>query len=110
MPPYRLETSRSTNGDLLKVTFGESAENDEIVRYVAARIEEMKAGGALAGGKLLRINGPASLPVCMTITHALAHLYGALAWYDPKMGKYVVAVAHDPDRRVGDLIDFDADS
>ena len=105
MPPYMLELLKSKNGDLLKVRFGEPAQNDRIVRHVAARIDEMSEDGELAGGKLMRINGPASLPVCMAISHKLAHLYGALAWYDPKMGKYVVAITHDPDYRIGDLLD-----
>lgn len=105
MPPYMLEVSRSANGDVLRVRFGDPAGNDEIVRHVAARLDEMKAGGEFAGGKLLRIDGPASLPVCMAVSHELAHLYAALAWYDPKLRKHVVAISHDPDHRVGDLLD-----
>ena len=91
----------SLDGDLLKVGFGDPASNDAIVRYVADTLKDM----ALPGGPLLKINGPASLPVAVVIAHAVTHLYGAVAVWDPKLGKYVVSVSHNPAFSVGDLID-----
>lgn len=90
---------------ILRVKFGEQAENDQIVKDAEARLDEMVESGELSGGQLIKINGPASLPVAMVIAHALGHLYGAVACFDPKLSKYVVAIAHGGVYRVGDLVD-----
>lgn len=96
----KLETPE-TGYPLLRVGFGETAENNVLVREAAADIEEL----GLGGGPGLKVNGPASLPVAMTIAHAVAHLYGFVACFDPKLGKYVVAITHTPDRGLGDILD-----
>ncbi len=87
-------------GDVLKVGFGSPAENTEIVRDAVAAVKALN----LQGGKLLKINGPASLPVAVALTHEVGHLYGAIGVFDPKMAGYVVAISHDPEYQVGDLI------
>lgn len=92
-------------GSLLRVGFGEPAQNDQIVRDAVARLDEMVKDGTLAGGPVVRVNGPASLPVAMAIAHAIAHLYEVVACFDPKLAKYVVAVSHGTAYRPGDLID-----
>jgi CRISPR-associated protein Csx3 len=89
------------DGNLLKVGFGDPASNDAIVKEVAQSLKD----APLPGGPLLKINGPASLPVAVVIAHATVHLYGAVAIWDPKLGKYVVSVSHNPDFNIGDLID-----
>jgi CRISPR-associated protein Csx3 len=91
----------SLDGDVLRVGFGAQAPNDTIVKEVSVTLKDM----SLPGGPLLRINGPASLPVAVAITHAVAHLYGAVAVWDPKLSKYVVSVSHNPDYMVGELVD-----
>lgn len=90
---------------ILKVGFGSPAQNDQIVKDAKARLDEMVASGELAGGPVIKINGPASLPVAMALTHGLAHLYEVVAGFDPKLGKYVVATSHGSAHQVGDLID-----
>lgn len=90
---------------VLKVGFGQPAQNDQIVRDAEKRCDEMVANGELAGGDVIRVNGPASLPVAMVLCHKVAHLYGAVACFDPKLSKYVVAVSHNPSYTVGDLVD-----
>jgi len=50
------------------------------------------------------VTGPASLPVAFVMCHAVAHLYGAVACFDPKLLGYVVCVSHDPKYKVGDVI------
>jgi len=95
----------SLTGDILKVGFGDPAQNDAICRDAKARLEEMVAKGELPGGTVIKINGPASLPVAVVIAHAIAHLYETVAVFDPKLGKYVVSVAHSAQFKVGDLID-----
>jgi CRISPR-associated protein Csx3 len=92
-------------GNVLKVGFGSPAQNDQIVKDAEARLDEMIGTGELAGGEIIKVNGPASLPVAMVLTHKLAHRYGTVACFDPKIGKYVVAVTHNPTTKVGDLID-----
>jgi CRISPR-associated protein Csx3 len=95
----------SLEGDILHIGFGEPAQNDEIVRDAVARLAEMTAAGELAGGKIIKINGPASLPVAFVIAHTVTHLYEVVGVFDPKLGKYVVAVSHGSEYRPGDLID-----
>jgi len=92
-------------GNVLRVGFGDPAQNDAICRDAAARLDEMFAAGELKGGDVIRVNGPASLPVAMVLAHKLAHLYQAVACFDPKLSKYVVSIAHGDKFAVGDLID-----
>lgn len=100
MSAYRIEFE---NG-VLKIGFGDPAQNDDIVRTAAARIKSLIDEGTLAGGEIIRINGPASLPVGMVIAHKVGHLYQAVACFDPKLAQYVVAIAHGDKYQVGDLI------
>ncbi len=88
-------------GDVLKIGFGVPAQNDQIVKDAVAAVKEL----SLQGGKVIKLNGPASLPVAIAIAHEVGHLYGAVAAFDPKLAKYVVAISHDPSLKVGDLID-----
>lgn len=90
---------------ILKVGFGSPAQNDQIVKDAKARLDEMVAKGELTGGKVIKINGPASLPVAVAIAHAVNHLYETVAVFDPKLGKYVVSVSHGAEYAPGDLID-----
>ncbi|MGB5962489.1 MAG: CRISPR-associated protein Csx3 [Coleofasciculaceae cyanobacterium] len=101
MTTYNIELE----GDVLKVGFGEPAQNDQIVRDATARLEEMSKLGQLSGGPLLKINGPSSLPVACVLAHKVCHIYGAVGVFDPKLGKYVIAITHNPTYKVGDLID-----
>lgn len=87
-------------GEILKLSFGAPAQNDQIVRDAVAAVKAL----SLQGGKVIKLNGPASLPVAIAIAHEVGHLYGAVAAFDPKLGKYVVAISHDPSLKVGDLI------
>lgn len=91
---------------VLRINFGEPAQNDQIVRDATARLDELAATGQLTGGTLLKVNDPASLPFAFVIAHKVAHLYGAIAVYDPKLGnKYVVCITHTPDYKLGEMID-----
>ena len=71
-------------------------DNSQIVKDAHTRLDQMQREGKLSGGGLLKIHGPASLPVAMALSHKLAHLFEAVAWFDPKLDKYVVAISHSP--------------
>lgn len=88
-------------GDTVAIGFGEPATNDVIVREV----HEYLAANKLAGGPLVKFDGPASLPVAFVLAHAVAHLYGTVAVKDPKLGKFVVVITHGGQHRVGDVIE-----
>jgi len=90
---------------ILKISFGAPAGNDQIVKDAEKRLGEMLTSGELSGGQVIKVNGPASLPVAMVLAHKLCHLYQAIACFDPKLGKYVVAIAHGAGYSVGDLVD-----
>lgn len=101
MSAYNIEM----NGSVMKVGFGEPSQNDEIVRAAVARLNEMTESGELSGGEIVKINGPASLPVAVAIAHGVNHLFETVAVFDPKLGKYVVSVTHGTEYKPGDLID-----
>jgi CRISPR-associated protein Csx3 len=90
---------------ILRIKFGEPAQNDQIVKDAATRLAEMAKSGELAGGPLLKINGPVSIPVAFVLAHKLAHIYGAVGFYDPKLSKYVICITHNPAYKLGDLVD-----
>ncbi|TSC95523.1 MAG: hypothetical protein Athens101410_477 [Parcubacteria group bacterium Athens1014_10] len=92
-------------GEVLRIGFGEPAQNDQIVKDVVARLDEMVSAGEMTGGKVIKINGPASLPVAIAVAHAVGHLYETVVVFDPKLGKYVVSVSHGNEYQPGDLID-----
>ena len=97
--------SITLTGDVLKVAFGEAAQNDQIVAEASAILAEMTESGELSGGPIVKINGPASLPVAVAIAHGVSHLFETVAVFDPKLGKYVVSVSHGDAYKPGDLID-----
>lgn len=101
MTTYKIEIE----DEVLKVGFADPAQNDQIVRDAAARLDNMTQSGEISGGSLLKINGPASLPVACVLIHKVAHLYGAIGVFDPKLGKYVIAITHNPMYKLADLID-----
>ncbi|MDF5715025.1 MAG: CRISPR-associated protein Csx3 [Rhizonema sp. NSF051] len=88
-------------GDVLKVKFGTPANGDQIVRDAAARLDELIESRDIKGGSLLKIDGPASLPVCYLIADKISHLYGAVAIFDPKIGRkgyktFITTITHTP--------------
>lgn len=99
-------------GDVLKVRFGAPANGDQIVRDAAARLDKLLEAGEIKGGRLLKIDGPASLPVCYLIAHKVSHLYSAIAIFDPKIGRkgyktFITAVSQTPAYKIGELIETD---
>ena len=102
MTTYNIELKN----DILRLSFGEPAQNDQIVQDAATKLEQMAQSGEISGGQLLRINGPVSIPVAFVLAHKLAHIYGAIAFFDPKLGKYVICITHNPAYKLGDLIDW----
>lgn len=101
MTTYKIELQAG----ILRIKFGEPAQNDQIVKDASARLEEMADSGELTGGQLLKINGPVSIPVAFVLAHKLAHIYSAIGFYDPKLAKYVICITHNPAYKLGDLID-----
>ena len=89
---------------VLRIGFGAPANNDDIVKDVAKRIEDMRDNGELENGPLVKVDGPASLPVAMILAHKLFELFDVVACFDPRMNRYIVVISRDPDFAVGDLI------
>ncbi len=94
---------KSTTDDIavVEIAFGDSASNAEIVPDALQAIADLH----LTGGRGIKFDGRASLPVAFAIAHSVAHLYGVVACRDPKLKKFVVAISHDPRLRPGDLLD-----
>jgi CRISPR-associated protein Csx3 len=98
-------------GDTLRVGFNRTipADGDLLVRDALVAIEQLQDRGDLRG-KLLKIDGRQSIAISYALSHKLAHLYGAIAVLDPKIGKvgyktYIVTSSHNPDYQVGDLVE-----
>ena len=82
----------------LRISFGVQAQNPQLVCDAVAAIRELD----LDGGKLVKFNGPGTLPIAMALAHEVAHLFGAVACFDPKIAPgYVVCVAHGPEYELG---------
>ncbi|NEP63182.1 MAG: CRISPR-associated protein Csx3 [Symploca sp. SIO2G7] len=95
--------------DVLKIGFNPDrpAKTEHIVKDVIGRLRVMEDNGELIGGPLLKINGPAPLPVCYTLAHHLLDKYRTIAVFDPKTGAYVVAIAQSSTYSCGELIPAD---
>ena len=91
--------------NVLRMGFGDTpAQNDALVKEAAQQMKGLIDGGVIRGGELIKLNGPATLPIAFVLAHKLNHLYQAVAVYDPKLSKYVVAIAHGG-YSVGDLVE-----
>lgn len=101
MNAFAIDVERLEDGcDLLRVGFGEVATGDAVVRAIVDALE----GIALPGGRLALVNGRISVAGAMALAHHLAHLYGAVAMFDPKLGGHIVTISHDPAHKVGEVI------
>jgi CRISPR-associated protein Csx3 len=97
---YEITCEQTEEETVLTGKFGTSSSNDAIVAEVSRTLDKLQ----IRGGKLLKFTGPASLPVCACIIHHVAHLFSAVAVFDPKLQKFVVSISHDPNHKIGDLV------
>ncbi|WP_030008027.1 hypothetical protein [Picosynechococcus sp. NKBG042902] len=74
--------------------------NDVLVPALYQDLARLKQN-ELRGGKLLKVNGKHSLPMAYVLADGVAHLYGAIAIFEPEHQGYLVAISHDPDYPVG---------
>lgn len=86
---------------VVNVGFGTPATNQEIVIDAA---NGFRAIAKQLHGTVVAINGAASLIAALAIGHEVAHITKAVAAYDPKLGKYVVAISHDSSYKVGSVL------
>ena len=112
---YNVHQNMETDGSLTMKTDGKNhlfigfgkkpAQNDMLVKEAEEKLDELLTQKIISGGEIIRINGPTTLPVAFVLAHKLSHLYQAVSMYDPKLSKYVVAIAHGDKYSVGELID-----
>lgn len=103
MSTFKVSNSVEVSENMVRVDIGfdEPATNVDCVRDAHYNAETVKNQ---LHGKVVLVNGPASLPVAMCIAHTFGHVCKAIACYDPKLAGYVVAISHDPDFELGQLI------
>ena len=99
--------------DTLHVGFNPDikATGDRIVQDAKIQLDQLITSQQLPQGGLLKINGPASVPVSYLIAHELGHLFATIAVFDPKIGgerqnRYVVVINYAPQYKVGDILEF----
>ena len=102
------------DGAILRVQINPAVQvdGDQIVRDAKAQLQHLINSGQLPGGKILKINGRSTVLASFVIALELAHFYGAIAVFDPKLGtpdldRYVIAISHTQDYQVGDTIDVE---
>lgn len=98
-------------GKVLQVGFGQSADNDRIVRDAMEQLDKVIALGTLGCGEILLIDGKASVIVSFAIAAKIGHIFGAIAIADPKLGKetFVIAITHSPNYKLGEILRLDAE-
>jgi hypothetical protein len=83
---YQAEISSESAGvTTLRIDFGERASNDLIMPDALAALSAL----CLAGGRGLKFDGKASLPVAMALAHEVAHLYGDAESYNAFMDRLI---------------------
>ena len=99
---YKLELIHDKNCQRLEVGFEKDvvAINSELVKFVAEKLLKLIENEPMRG-RLLKINGAQSVPIAYHIAHKAAHLYGAVAIFDPKLSGYVISITHDPEYELG---------
>jgi CRISPR-associated protein Csx3 len=102
----KLEKSEKDN-HVLRIKFGTESHNGPKVRDAKAQLDALLNAGAFDTVSEVFVNGPASLPVAMTIAHSVSHVVEVVACYDPKVNHYVVSVAHGGKYTAGDVIEAD---
>ena len=90
--------------DVLRIGFGAPANNDVIIKDVDKRLEEMRDNGELKSGPLVKVDGPASLPVAMVLASKLSELFDVIACFDPRMNRYIVVISRNPNLAVGTVL------
>lgn len=101
---YHVEIGVEKDGILtLRIGFGRQAPNDEVVADALDALKVIVDTG-VTNGKVVLLDGPVSLPVAAALGYKLAHISKAVAAFDPKLNKGVIAISHGPDHQVGDLI------
>ncbi len=93
------------DGDVLKLSFGTPASNTEIVKDAVAEVRRLMESGELVPEKVIKLNGPASLPVAVALTNSLASSFEVIAVFDPKLNGYVVAISSDSEHEVGSILE-----
>lgn len=69
-------------------------DGEVLIKQAKEKIDELINNGTIKGGKLLKINGKATVTLSCMIASKVAHIYGNVAIYDPKLEGYVVALCH----------------
>jgi CRISPR-associated protein Csx3 len=80
------------------------ANHERAVQSTSQQLQRLRREGKLGGNLLCIAQEITSLPAAIALSHEVAHLYGAIAVYDAKVGKYVICITHHSDYKLGDWI------
>ncbi len=93
-------------GDTLEIGYCNSTPSHDAVTYATNRIADMIATKLLPGGEIIKIKGPMPTFLATMLTYKLAPFYGAIACFDSKTEKYIVAAARERSPySIGDIIE-----
>lgn len=97
---------------IAKINNAVQVDGDRIVRDATAQLANLIESGQLPGGKrILQIKGRATVLASFAIANQVAHLYGGVAVFDPRLGergldKYVMTISHTKNYQVGETVDI----
>ena len=104
--PYKIDPNIGPKKGWMNLEIGfdnaDPQTNAEMVPDVESRLAALANAGGLSG-KMLLVNGAASVPLSFVIAHKVAHLFGAVAVFDPKLSGFVIAISHDPEFKLGEV-------
>ncbi len=93
-------------GDTLEIGYCSSISSHDAATYVTKRIADMLATKLLPGGEIIKVKGPMPTFIATILTYKLAPFYGAIACFDFKTKKYIVAAAREMSAySVGDIVE-----
>lgn len=88
-------------GPVLQVGFGTSTDTDLMVKYVAAKLEQLEQTAALTKSAWIGLNGRISLALMSMLVPILLRHFTNLAVFHPPQDAYIVTVSNDPGIPVG---------
>jgi GTPase SAR1 family protein len=92
---------------ILQVNFNNNiaADNNHLIVYVEEQLNELIEKNYFKQDKLLKINGGCSLSLSISIAYKMSALYQAIAWFEPRLNKYLVSISNSDEYKIGQLVD-----
>lgn len=92
-------------GNTIRVCFSKGRSHAQMLKELEMQLNHLIASNALRYGPLIKVQGPLSMPAAFILAHHVAHLFGAIAVFDPYLQGHVVAITQNPNYQLGDIVE-----